>query len=238
MAISEVGTRSVAIVTAADGAQFTNNISHTSTSDTDILVAFLGMEGAEAITSCDYDDVAMTLIHDTGTTGSNSDVRIYVYGMVSPGAKTANGKTRYSGGGANPGVSVWVNFKNTNTDSVAAATSAVSDDINTIAGTTGTLASGGAAGNALIAFGVGQGNDMAPSSLTGGFTEMLDAVTSATVTDFAYLLASNYDTAPTGSTITWSTSDQNGQVLIELIAATGGVVPQAMHHYRNQGKVF
>jgi len=223
MAITEVGTRSVATVTAAEGAQATNNVSHTTTSDTDLLLAFVGVEGNEVVTAttgCQYDAVNMTLIRDTGLTGSNSDIRVYVYGMISPGANTANARTAFDGGGASPAISIWVNINGVNTDSVAAATNYISEDVNTDAGTSSVLSSGGSSGNGLMAWGVAQHENNSPSSIDSGFSEILDSQTAATSEDVAYLLSSHFAGAPSGATITWPNSNEQSAVLIELVAAS------------------
>jgi len=240
MAITEVGTRTIATVAAATPGS-TNNQTHTTTSNTDLLLALVSMEGNEQVTlslnEVQFNSVDLTQIHDTGATGSNGDVRIYIYGIVSPGAATATAKTSIQGNGS-PLATVWLNINGVVTTSVAAATNYISEDVNTTASSTSVLTSGGSAGNGLLAYGVAQGNDMNPSSFDSGFTEVIEGVTAATTSDFAYNVASHFSGAPSGTTITWNTSDENTAVLIELVASDGGIVQQAMSHYRNHGKIF
>jgi len=235
MAITEVGTRSVAISPDFEGTVFTNNTSHTTTSDTDLLLAFIGFEGNEAInptTGCQYDGVDLTQIGDSGSTGDNSDIRIYTYGMVSPGANTANGRTAYQYSGA-PAVSVWMNFSGTDTASVAAATNYIDDVVNTTITSTSVLSSGGTSGNSLMVFGMAQTSFMAGASINASFTEILDGQTGSGTSECAYYLASLFGGAPAGPTITWGSTNENSAVLIELVEA--GLTALPGYHGSNRG---
>jgi len=241
VAITETGSRSVATKSHADGAGNFLATAHTTDGFTDILLCFEAMEGNEnpqATEFCTFDGDDLTLIHDTGSTGSNTDVRILVYGMVSPGPKTANAQilTQFN---AFPLVAIWVNLNGTDITSVAAASNFISESVNTVAASTNVLSSGGAAGNGLMAFGVAKGNDMNPSSIDSGMVEIVEDVTDATTSDFAFNLSRNFTSAPIGPTITWNTLDECTAVLVELVAAaTDNTVQRAAYHYKNHGKLF
>jgi len=240
MAIVEVGTRTVKSKSHDAGAGSVNNESHTTTNDTDLLLCLQAIEGNEdphATDFCSFDGDDLTLIRDTGSTGDNGDIRLLAYGMVSPDAKTATGsmQTAFS---AFPMLAVWINIAGVLTSSVADATNFISEDVNTAVSPSSILTSGGSAGNGLIAWGVAQASSMSPSLFDSGFTEILDAVTSATSNDFAYNLARSWSGAPSGTTVDWTGTNENAAILIELVAATSGIVAHAASHYRNQGKVF
>jgi hypothetical protein len=218
---------------------------HTTTADTDLLLCFIGLEGAESMDPAGSQVVfdisgtpqELTLISSTGV-ATSSDVRTLVYGLVSPGAvTTANCRTNWEFS-ANQVVSVWMNLGGTATASVAAATNQIDTTQHTGETTATELTSGGSTGNSLIAWGVAMGNDMNPSSVSDGFTEQVEGVTGATVSDFAYNLSTLLSGGPSGTTITWATSAQNSGNLIEIITSDGGIGAQAMHHYRNHAKVF
>ena len=239
MAITEVGTRSIADISVADGAQTVNNVTHTTTANTDLLLAFIGMEGNEGLVAsgCQFGGVDLTEIHDTGSTGSNGDIRIYVYGIVSPGESSSTARTSIQGSGT-PLISVWVNINGTATSSVAAATNFISESNNTTPASTNVLSSGGSSPNGLMAWGVAQNSNMANSAFDSGFTELLEGETDVSADDISYNLASHFAGAPSGTTITWASSNECAAVLIELGTSTGGIVQHAMHHYRNHGKLF
>jgi hypothetical protein len=236
MEIAEVGTRSIAIATDAAGTVPTNNTGHTVPVGTDFLLALIAFEGNEAInptTGCQWLGVDLTEIDDTGSTGDNSDCRIYAYGMVSPTAGSGNARTAYQYSGA-PAVSVWMNFTGTATASVAAATNAISNVSNTSPASTSVLASGGTAGNTLIAFGAAQNSGLSPASINGSFSELLDTTTASGTAEFAYYLATYYAiSGAEGPTITWASSNENAAVLVELVAA--GITSLPGYHGANRG---
>jgi hypothetical protein len=83
---TRVGTETIDNSSAnRDPASFT----HTTTATTDLLLVCVLIEGAEAVTGTPtFDSNNLTLIRDTGDTSDNADVRIYIYGLISPGAVT------------------------------------------------------------------------------------------------------------------------------------------------------
>ncbi len=226
--VNEVGTRTVAKIDAVSPASVLN-ISHTTTSDTDILICLAAIEGNEQLEGdfCLFDGVALGPIGDTGATGDGGDVRLYAFGMMSPGANTATAKLdpQFS---TSPIVAVWLNYAGVVLTSLAAATNYLDEDINTVASgatTTSVLASGGSSPNGLIVFGVAQGGTgMDGSSVDNSFIERLDDTTELTTSDFAFNLSDLLAGAPSACTITWGGSDQNTAFMLELVAAASGMV--------------
>lgn len=201
---------------------------HTTTVDTDLLLHFVAVEGAEAPDAAPslFDiggtDQAGTLLADTGDTGSNGDVRILVYGYLSP-ATVVNADVRFDGAfSLNPIASLWANVAGVDTASLAAATNIIHATADLVGASSLALNSGGSSGNALLAFFAGQGNDMNPSSVNNGFSELAEGVTDATASDLAYNLSALTSSLPSGVTITWSATNESSGVLIELVAAAGG----------------
>jgi len=245
MAVTVVGSVSEIVSPAATSVSFVDG-NHTTTADTDLLIACIAIEGNEALESNEVSfDISgtpqvLTLISDTGSTGNNSNTRTLVYGLVSPGEiAAANCRTdvQFS---ANPIASIWINFSGTLTSSVAAATNEVSKD-TAGSGATSVLASGGSSGNALLAWGAAQSSASAPSSVDNSFVERADGVTAATGSDLAYHLSTLLTGLPSAATITWNQTSQNSANLIEIVdsgGAAGGVVQPAMYHYRNHGRLF
>lgn len=199
------------------------SFTHTTTSDTDILIVCILVEGGEFVDTPTptFNSVDMTEIADTGSQ-SNSDVRLYAYGLVSPGAVT-NGTVNFDfGSNLNPSAAVALNYTDSDTASVAAATNNISQDVNTSNTSTAVMASGGSSGNTLLAFACGQGSDMEPISWSGSFAEIWDEETGAdTNADFGHAGAELTSGPPSGVTATFSTSDQNTGLMIEIVAAGG-----------------
>ena len=231
MAITIVGSISEHVNPAATPVGFKDGV-HTTTADTDLLMHFVAIEGNEAPDSTpsrfDISDTnqSLTLIADTGSTGSNTDVRLLAYGLVSPGAVTTADCRFDVAIEAAQIASIWVNFAGVVTSSVAAATNFENEKVNTAASSTTVIPSGGSTGNPLICWAAANGNDMAPSSVDNSFTELLDNVTAATTADYAYSLSSLLTGGPSAVTVSWNVSDENSGLLIELIpAASTNLLP-------------
>jgi len=199
---------------------------HTTASDTSLLLNLVAIEAHEApedATPSRFDisdtNQTLTLIGDTGYTGSSSDVRLLAYGLVSPGA-VVDANCRFDVEfDADQIASIWINFSGTITSSVAAATNYENEKVNVAATSTTVIPEGGSTGNPLICWAAANGNDMAPSSVNNSFTELLDNVTAATTADYAYHL-SMLSGGPSAATVTWNTTDENSGILIELVPAT------------------
>ena len=218
---------SITVLKRAAGSESSSRLNglHTTTANTSLLLCCWAIEGNEnphATLPCTFEASPLTLIADTGATGSNADVRILVHGMVSPGAVTDGDTINEWLFSASPICAVWANFSGTVSTSVAAATNDLGSDVNSSPSLTSTtvLASGGGTGNGLVAWAVAQSNAMAPSSPSGSFTEQVDDTTAATTSDFSFNLSTLLSGAPSACTITWNTVDENAGSLIELIPAT------------------
>ena len=212
------------------------SFTHTTTADTDLLLVCLLVEGAEAVTGTPtFDSNNLTLIRDTGDTSSNSDVRIFVYGLISPGAVTNGTVSIDMTSNVNPSAVACINYTGTDTASVAAATNFINEDVNTSATSTGVHASGGSSGNTLFVVGCGQGEDMQPASVDNSFAEIWDEQTGTTANaDFGHIGAELTTGLPSAVTITYGapTSDENTSVLIELVVPAGINIPVVVHHYK------
>lgn len=212
------------------------SFSHTTTSATDLLTVAFMIEGAESISvTPQFNGNDLDLIHDTGSTADNNDVRIYVYGMVSPGAVTGNITATFTTV-VNPSAIICRNWTDTEVSSVAAATNFISSDINTSSTGTSVLASGGSSGNTLYAVGCFQGEDGQGLTWSSAvFTGLADNITGGSTTaDFAFA-DGEYTTLPAGTTLEWNASDQNTAVLIELVALGAGPAGRIMSSLAGAG---
>lgn len=225
MAVTEVGTRTLAKQEAATPISQLS-ISHTTTSSTDLLLCFTAIEGNETLENdeASFNSTAMTLIHDSGSTGSGSDVRVYVYGLISPdvGTYTAKVDPQFS---TSPMVALWLNYSGTETSNVAAATNHISNDVNTDPTGTTVLSTGGTSGNVLLAFAVAQGGTTGPSTVNNGFSEIYDNATDTESSDFSYALSTLTSGLPSAVTVSWTGSNENSGLLLELVVATSSGTP-------------
>jgi len=115
----EVGTRTI----NNSSSNTTQHLfSHTTTIDTDILIVWIHIEGNEAISGTpQFNSTNMTLIGDTGSTGSNADTRTLCYGIVGQSNVTANVDVNFTSN-SNPSAVIAVNYSGVDPVSVAAAT--------------------------------------------------------------------------------------------------------------------
>ena len=231
---SRVGTSTIDV---SSSNRSSVSFSHTTTADTDLLLVSFGVRGNESISvTPQFNSSDLTLVHDTGDTGSATDIRIYVYGVVAPGAVTANVTATYASS-VNPDFVICRNWTDVVTTSVAAATNFISEDINTVGTSTSVLTSGGSSGNTLHAGGAAIGAKMRPVGWSSAaFNEITEGQTgTGGTTDFAFADA-EYTTLPAGTTITWNDPDENTAVLIELVAAGAGPAgnPPAYTHHLKQ----
>ncbi len=206
--------------------------SHTVDTGTTLLLVEIGHNagGFELSAVPQFNGVNLTLIHDVGA-GAGSDVRVYLYGMVSPAVVTADVAITFTAAN-NPIWASAVNYLGTVTSSVAAAALFLSEDNNTVGTPTSVHESGGSAGNALIYYGQFHGADGTPASNASGFTEVFDTETGggSNADDDAVNMAELLDAAPAAITVTWSSTDENASIYIELVAAAaGGILMPASH---------
>ena len=220
VAPTRVGTETIQNGSTSRSAE---SFSHTTTADTDILLVCVFIEGNEAVSGTPtFDGNDLTLIRDTGSTGAAADVRAYVYGQLAPGAVTGTLAVSFTST-VNPDAVVCINYKDTDSASIAAATNFINEDINTTASSTGVHSSGGSSGNTLLVAGAGQGNDMQHASVDNSFAEVWDEQTGISSSqDFGHIGAELTTGLPSAVTITYGATDQNTSVLIELVAAAAG----------------
>lgn len=204
------------------------SISHTSTADTDMLIAAFIIEGQEEVTTTpQFDGNDMTLIHDTGPEAA-SDVRVLIYGIVSPGAVTANVTITFASN-VNPSVVFITNWKDVESTSVGNGTNFISDDVNTAGTTTSVLASGGVSGNSLYSAGAFQGADGDAATIDNGSIIETGTTGPSNSLDFAFIQAEILTGLPQSQTITWQADDENTAAMIELVAVGAGPVGGAVH---------
>jgi hypothetical protein len=224
VAVTQVGTHTT-FNSSASTSQ--HSYSHTTTSDTSLLVLVVHIEGDETVTSLPtFNSSDFTLI-DAGTgTGSNQDMRTYIYGMLSPGAATASVVVNLSS--VNPSISACVNYAGTHvTGTIADATNVIDTVSNTGATSTAVFSSGGTSGNGLFCSVAAQGADTQPMASTSSvFSEIWDEETGggSSANDFGHGGYELLSGIPAGTTITFGASDENSGVLIELIEKFGPTI--------------
>jgi hypothetical protein len=192
--------------------------SHTVDADTTLLILVISAEAQETM---DTEPVwnsseAMTLIH-ASTAGTSGDVRNWIYGLVNPTATTAN--ITYTVSSNDNGHFTAINYKGTVTDSVAAATTYIDEDVDNAGTTDNYSISYSTTANCLLTAGVFRGGDGDPASNNQGFAELADSGTGTSSTsDISFYVADSLsgDTAGT-ITVTWSATDENAGQLIEII---------------------
>ncbi len=223
MAISRVGSETLHQVQLGEESSV---FAHTTTSDTDLLilgfVAFAN-EDIHVSSPVDFDGVDMTEIHATTSSNSSNDCRAWVYGLVSPGAKTANITVEWLLD-VNAVCLYCINYKGCVNTSVAAATSFLTEDVNNDPSATSVHASGGSAGNSLLYVGCGKGFDMHPVSPDNSFSILVDDESGGgDSNDTSIAVCEKLNSGASALTVTWSVSDENASAFIELVAAAGGL---------------
>jgi len=219
---SRVGSESSAVHTVTGGQQNVD-ATHTTTADTDLLLVIgFWNNQLEDMNDALFDSVSMTSIGSTTAAGDSTDTAVHVWGVVSPGAKTATARGDWGASPNNPCAALYcINIKDTDTASVAAATNVGNEQVNNTAGTTTTISSGGSAGNLNICFASGLGDDMTPASNAESWTEVEDTLDTGggqgNNGDLSVYIAEKEGAA--GITITWAATDENAGIVIELVAA-------------------
>jgi hypothetical protein len=171
----------------------------------------------------------MASVHATTASGSGQDGQTAIYGLILAAAqknKTANVVITF--GNAAATTAIVHNWTGVDTASLAAATNFISDAVNDSPSSTTVLSSGGSSGNTLYA--------------NGGIRINTRTATWATFAEIAEyagglytFVDAEYTSPPSGDTITWDGSDENVGVLIEIVAASGGVsIAARMASYRHR----
>lgn len=202
------------------------DITHTVDSGTELLLVSVVMRGTFSVSGTPQWSLGggenLTLVHSSTATGQNDgDRHLEVWGLVSPTSGAGTVSITLSGS-TDHVASTAVNYIGTDTASVAAATNFLSEDVNNGATTTNVHASAGNAGNALYFAGGFRGRDGEPSSNNASFNELVDGETGgfSNTADSAINVADLLDSAPSAITVTWSASDANVSVYIEVVAAS------------------
>ena len=224
-AVTQVGTP--AFVEATTDIGTTEDLNLTVGAGTSILVcsfngAANGSKPTGLIWSGDenFGPVGASVSTDAG------DAYLGVWALVSPTVETGVVAWTFDGAVSSAAFGC-VGYGGSVTSSVAAATNIDTFVENVTASSTTVLSSFGSAGNAYLALGSACGSDMSPASNASSFTERADSdsggagSTCGTTGDNAYYFADNL-TAPAAVTVTWSTSDENAGVQVEIVAAATG----------------
>ena len=208
---------------SSESSQSSISFTHTTDTGTELLIVKFQMRASEFITGTPtHNGDSLTLIRDTGS-GDVQTPRIYVYGRVSPDIGTYTISATLDSGAA-PRCWSASNWQDVDTTSVAAATNFIDDTVNT-SGSSTVLASGGTDGNRLLAFGGFRGADGDPVGWSSAaFVEDYEESSGTSNTNSQICAEADYDTLPSGTTIGWSSSDDNAGVLIEIVAAPGADV--------------
>ena len=227
MAVAVEGTPSSYGHDAASADFSTFSSSYTLDASAELLLMCVGIEGNEAPGTTDparWDTggtyVAGTLVSDSGSTGSNADMRTLVYGWINPdtGNRDFQFRVQFS---ADTLVLAMIGISGVDTSSVTAATNDLETVSNATATSTTVFASAGTSGNGLLAWGATQ-NDSVSASINAGFTEHLNFQSGTGAGDSEGFLGTLADNAPQGPTITWGGSDENAGNYIELVVPAAG----------------
>jgi hypothetical protein len=170
-----------------------------------------------------------TLIRATTSSGTDGDMRAYIYGVI-PGV-TGNrtiGLT-VTGTAIDCGFACAVSYLGTVTSSVANAAIYLDEEINSNNASTVVAMNEAAAGvTGRTAFAVadfrGGDGDPAAETVATGFSELFDSATGAgTADDISYWVGDKINWTPSGVTVDWtgSISDECVGILIELVPASG-----------------
>jgi hypothetical protein len=202
---------------------------HTVDASTTMLIVAFGSEGDLTISSPVWNgSEGMTLIGSVVTSSSGGDVRVWLYGLVSPttGAHTLSWSV--AGGGDNAWA-VAVNYLGTDTTSVAAATNLIdSEDNGNNASPDVAMSGSTTSGAALVIAGTFRGADGDPAteSNDGNFADVATADTGggSSTTDTSYYYGDDVDGGTGGTvspTIDWtgSASDECVGVFAEILEA-------------------
>ena len=200
----------------------TNDLSHTVTSGTTLLLCFVAANASESASGITWNGQAMTEVSKVDATSNVSgDAGGSLWALVSPTPATANFEvTSNSGSWGSWHIKGGLNVHGTKISSVSDAISELSNDENTSATNTNVHASGGSSGNKLLFFGVGIGDDMVPASNDASFTELAEINSAGGAGNNAdgcvYICEGD---APSAITVTWGATDENAGSLYQIVAA-------------------
>lgn len=200
----------------------TNDLSHTVSSGTTLLLCFVATTAAEACSGITWNGESMTEISKVDASSSSSgDAGGSLWALLSPTAATANFEVSSSTGNWGAWhIKGGLNVHGSVTSSVSDAISELSNTENKSASNTNAHSSDGSSGNKLLFFGVGIGDDMVPASNNASFNELAEIQSGGGAGNnqdgCVYLAEKN---APSAITVTWGASDENAASLYEIVAA-------------------
>ena len=213
---------------------------HTTTADTDLLLIIVSIEGAETIENATtWDGVEPGVIEIQTEALSNNECEFYIYGVVSPGAKTADFVTDFLAN-VNPYFVALINYTDVDTTDLATAVNLIDDVVNLTNQDPEdvTLSSGGSSGNTLVACGsINRGLADDSSSMSDSFVKYIDRdtnepsqPTAGGPSDIQTVVGELLTGLPSGVTITFGTGpDETSGVLIELVAAAAAGEDEELH---------
>jgi hypothetical protein len=198
--------------------------SHTTSASTSLLLVAIGLpaDNSDNVVAVTYDSVSLTLIAESTSSLDLSDRYIAVYGLISPGSKTAD--VVLDTDSAVFGCIASHNYSGTNTDSVAAATNSLETDEDD-SGVTNSKAfsSQGTSGHTMVGGFCIRGTDnQDPIAVDNSFSDVIEpgAGEAGESNSNVMLIADKIAGAPSAVTFTGSgTNDEWAAFLIELVPA-------------------
>ena len=221
MAVSFPNSVSSRVTSSAENPA-TNDLSHTVTSGTTLLLCFVATTAAETCSGITWNGVSLTEVSKVDPSSSSSgDAGGSLWALANPTPATANFEVSSSTGNwGNWHIKGGLNVHGSVSSSVSDAISELSNDENKSATNTNVHSSGGSSGNKLLFFGVGIGDDMVPAANDAAFTELAEIQSAGGAGNnqdgCVYLAEKN---APSSITVTFGASDENAGSLYEIIAA-------------------
>lgn len=205
--------------------------SHTTSASTSILLVPVGLRAdySNNVVAVTYDSVGLTLIGQSTSSDDTSDTWIALYGMVSPGGKTAN--IVLDTDAAVHGCIAAFNYSGTETASVAAATNSLEFDKDD-SSTTNLKAFGsqGTAGHTMVGgFCIRGTDDQDPIAVDNSFSDVIEpgAGEAGEAASFVMLIADKLAGAASAVTFTGAGgNDEWAAGLIELVPAAGAIMNQ------------
>jgi hypothetical protein len=199
--------------------------SHTIDAGTDVLLVTVALQGFETVSGTPQwqgdgeSNQNLTLIHASTSSGSNNDVRVYIYALLNPSGTTGTTAITLSSN-----ITVFASSTNwigTETSSLGDAVKYISEEVSNVGSETSTQvlpAGTQTTGSTLIIASVFYGGDGNPSTDDTAGSEWFDGDTGTGPSDdISYRLGGKFGGGGFGAvTVNWSSSDSCAAVLIEI----------------------
>lgn len=186
--------------------------SHTVDANASVLFLAIGLEAHLSITTAPTWNTTenFELVDQTTSSGLAGDKTHYLYMLRNP--TTGTHTIAYTAGEDDHGYFVAWQYYGTETASLAATITFLSEDVNDSATSTSVHSPAeGATGKTLIFCGVWRGGDGDPASNASGYFEIANGATGTnTNNDASFYVADLIRGAPDAITVTWNGSDENG----------------------------